>query len=269
MKFSLLKNPVNIFFVLVFVISWTLIYVLFGSEGIPATKENQELIGMTILLGPSVAGLSLIFIYDKLPGLKLLGARLVKVKINVKWYLVALLAAPVTTFLAVLILSFFVENARPTFMITDDIIGSVSLGLIGGLFVGLFEELGWTGFAMPKLLKKYGVFFTGFVIGLVWGAWHFILFWENNSFDELIPFLLLVARLFSWLPAYRILMVWLYKNTSSLFLVILMHLALVASLAIIDPILYGKELLAYILIRAILLWLLAGIIYLKAKQSFG
>ncbi len=269
MKLSLLKNPTTLFFLLVFVISWSLIYILFGSEGIPATKENQEFIGMTILLGPSIAGLLLIILYDKVPGLKLLGSRLVKFKVNIRWYFVALLTAPLTTFLTVLILTFFVENVRPNFMLTDDIMGSVSLGLIGGMFVGFFEELGWTGFAMPKLLKKHGIFYTGLVIGMVWGAWHFILFWEYNSFKDLIPFLLLVARLFSWLPAYRILMVWLYKNTNSHFLVVLMHLALVASLAIIDPILDGKELLIYILIRAIILWVLVGIISFKTAKSLN
>ncbi|WP_340110970.1 CPBP family intramembrane glutamic endopeptidase [Maribellus mangrovi] len=260
------KNQVVLFFVLVFVISWTLIYAIFGSEGIPATKEQQELIGMTILMGPSVAGLLLILLYDNMQGLKLFASGLIRIKVNVKWYLVALLTAPVTTFAGLFINSLFFENAQANFIVTDDLIGLISLGLIGGLFVGFFEEVGWTGFAIPKLLRNHGILYTGLLVGIVWGAWHFILFWEGNSFKELIPFLLLVARLFSWLPAYRILMVWLYKNTNSLFLVIVMHMVLVASLAIIDPVLEGKELLAFIVIRALILWVLVGIVNLITRK---
>lgn len=262
------KNQVVQFFLLVFVISWTLIYAIFGSEGIPATKEQQELIGITILLGPSVSGLLLILLYDNMRGLKLFASGLIRLKVNVKWYLVAFLTAPLTTFAGVFIYSLFFEKAQPNYIITDDLTGLISLGLIGGLFVGFFEEAGWTGFAVPKLLRNHGILFSGLIVGIVWGAWHFILFWESNSFKELVPFLLLVARLFSWLPAYRILMVWLYKNTNSLFLVILMHMALVASLAIIDPILGGKELLAYIVIRALILWAIVGAVYLTTRKSF-
>ncbi|QIA08341.1 CPBP family intramembrane glutamic endopeptidase [Draconibacterium halophilum] len=267
MKPMLHKNQVAIFFLLVFIISWSLIYVIFGSDGIPATKEQQEIIGMTILLGPSIAGLLLLFIYDKLQGLKHLLARLIKLNVNIKWYLVALLTAPLTTFAGLVVFSLFFENVQPNYMTADDFVSILMLGTIGGLFVALFEEIGWTGFAIPRLLRNHGILYTGLIVGIIWGAWHLILFWEDNSFTELVPFLLLIARLFSWLPAYRILMVWLYKNTKSLFLVILMHLALVVSLAVIDPLLYGKELLAYILIRAVILWIIVAIMSLVASKS--
>jgi uncharacterized protein len=269
MKPVLQKNQVVIFFLLVFVISWSFIYAIFGSDGVPATKENQESIGMTILLGPFVAGLVLLFINDRTQGLRHLFSRLIKLKANFKWYLFALLTAPVTTFVGYIIYLLFFEDVQPNFMAEDNIVNILLLGLLGGFFVGLFEEIGWTGFAIPNLLKHHGIFYTGLLVGIIWGAWHFILFWEDNSFSEKIPFLLLLARLFSWLPAYRILMVWLYKNTNSLFLVILMHVALVASIAIIDPVIEGRELLIYILIRALLLWIIVGILYTTARKSLG
>ena len=42
---------------------------------------------------------------------------------------------------------------------------------MAGLMVGIFEELGWTGFAIPRLRLRYNVFTTGIIVGLVWGAW--------------------------------------------------------------------------------------------------
>ena len=52
------------------------------------------------------------------------------------------------------------------------------IGLVVGLVTGIFEELGWTGFAIPRLRLRYGVLTTGLIVGVLWGAWHFLIFWE-------------------------------------------------------------------------------------------
>jgi len=142
------------------------------------------------------------------------------------------------------------------------------MGIVAGLFVGLFEELGWTGFAIPRMKLKYSVLTTGLIVGLLWGAWHFLLFLEADSFSELLPFGLLLARLFSWLPAYRILMIWVYDNTESLFVVILMHASLVATLMVIDPVLSGGSLLTFIIARAVVLWVIAGLVTMARQQKY-
>ncbi|RAJ11511.1 CPBP family intramembrane glutamic endopeptidase [Arenibacter echinorum] len=262
MKSIFSKHPVLIYFALVFIISWSMVVLLFGTKGIPATGELQESIGMTILLGPSISGILLTLIYDKRKGLQIMFSKLLKWKIGLKWYFIALLTAPLTTLLGILLFSFFSENYSPNFVTSDDLFSLISLGIIGGVFVAIFEELGWTGFAIPKLKSRFGVFNTGMIVGILWGAWHFILFWEKDSFSKTLPFLLLILRLFIWLPAYRIIMVWLYDNTSSLLIIVLMHTSLVASLVIIDPTLSNTELMIYILIRAIILWAIVGSIFL-------
>ena len=47
-------------------------------------------------------------------------------------------------------------------------------GIAVGLGAGFFEELGWTGFAVPRLRRRYGVLTTGLIVGVLWGAWHFL-----------------------------------------------------------------------------------------------
>ena len=59
------------------------------------------------------------------------------------------------------------------------------------------------------------------------------MFWQRDSFSAAFPLALLLMQLFSWLPAYRVLMVWLYDRTGSLLLVMLMHASLVAGSSII------------------------------------
>jgi membrane protease YdiL (CAAX protease family) len=67
------------------------------------------------------------------------------------------------------------------------------------------------------------VFTASLLVGAVWGAWHFPLFREADSFSGALPLALLFVRLFAWLPAYRLLMAWIYERTESLLVAMLMH----------------------------------------------
>jgi membrane protease YdiL (CAAX protease family) len=128
--------------------------------------------------------------------------------------------------------------------------------VMAGLAVGLFEEIGWTGFATPRLRSRYSVLITGLLIGVVWGAWHFLPFWESDTFSGAFPLFLLTIRLFSWLPPYRVLMGWVYDHTESLLLSVLMHASLMAGLTIFVPAdLSGTSLAIWILAWAAVLWI--------------
>ena len=75
----------------------------------------------------------------------------------------------------------------------------------------------------------------GLRLGIVWGAWHAPSFSRPDSFAGALPLLLLLAQLFAWLPAYRVLMVWVYERTNSLLVGILMHVSLTATAFILPP----------------------------------
>ena len=51
-------------------------------------------------------------------------------------------------------------------MTTNNKISLALVGFIIGLSAGIFEEIGWTGFAIPELRQKYGVFTTGLILGV-------------------------------------------------------------------------------------------------------
>ena len=252
---SLIKNhQLFIYFILTFFISWGAIYLLAGPNGFPITQDQAMLMGMAILLGPSLAGIVMTALVSGCSGFRDLFSRLVKWRVRGRWYAIALLTAPLSTAAVVGLLSLFSSAFHPNILQSNDKIKLLISAIVGGLFVAFFEELGWTEFAIPRMKRFRGVLGTGVIIGLIWGAWHFPLFWGVNSFTALLPFALLLAKLFSWLPAYRVLMVWIYDHTQSLFLLILMHTILVATLLTLDPMVTGARLLLFIVVRAAVLW---------------
>jgi membrane protease YdiL (CAAX protease family) len=266
------QNPVIVYFTLTFMISWGAVVLVAGPGGIPPSDLDQAVsLGMVLLLGPSTASLLMISLILGNVGFRDLRCRLVKWRVNLHWYLIALLTAPLLS-LVVLLLLFSVVSTEftPRIFTSNDKISLLKLGIMGGIIVAFLEELGWTGFALPKMKQqqKNDVFRTGLILGFIWGAWHFILFWESNTFSgQIFPFLLLVVRLFSWLPAYRILMVWVYSRTESLLVTILMHMSLVWTMTIIDPELSSWTLLSFILARAAILWIVACALQHKVVQE--
>jgi len=252
------RHPVLTYFALTFAISWGAILIVVGPGGIPVTTDQVVVLGLATLLGPSVAGILLTGLASGRLGLRELLSRLLRWRVGARWYAVALLTAPLSTVAVLLALSLLSPEFLPAIFTSDDKATLLLTGIVAGLMVGFFEELGWTGFAVPRLRQHHGVLTTGLIVGLLWGAWHFILFWESDSFSGALPLALLLVRLFSWLPAYRVLMVWVYDRTESLLVAMLMHVCLVASTVIVEPPLTGGALLTYILVRAAVLWVVVA-----------
>jgi membrane protease YdiL (CAAX protease family) len=248
------KRPVLTYFALAFIISWGAILIVVGPGGIPVSAEQFAMLGLAMLLGPSVAGLLLTGLVSGRAGFRELLSRLFGWRVGARWYAVALLTAPLSTAAVLLALSFLSPVFLPAIVTSNDRVSLLLMGIAAALAVGIFEELGWTGFAIPRLRRRHGVLATGLIVGVLWGAWHFLLFWESDSFSGVLPLALLLARLFSWLPAYRVLMVWVYDHTDSLLVAMLMHVSLVASTLVVSPPLTGMPLLTYILVRAAVLW---------------
>jgi membrane protease YdiL (CAAX protease family) len=75
------------------------------------------------------------------------------------------------------------------------------------LFVGLGEETGWRGFALPELQKRYSPFAASLVVGVFWAAWHIPLMGVEFKADVIAPFLLSVL-------AGSVVMAWLFNRTN-------------------------------------------------------
>jgi len=258
------RHPILTYFILTFVFTWGCMAMAVYPDGFPITKEKFETAGalvyVAMLVGPSGAGIFLTGLFDGRIGLRELLSRLTKWRVGARWYAVALLTAPLMIATILLGLSLLSSEFQPAIFSSNDKSAVVLSSIAAGLVVGLFEEIGWTGFAVPRLLKRgYGVLSAGLIVGLVWGAWHFLPFWQEDTFSAAFPLILLLGQLFSWLPPYRILMVWVYDRTESLLVAVLMHASLMAGLSALVPAeLSGTTLLTWILSWAAALWVIVG-----------
>jgi membrane protease YdiL (CAAX protease family) len=263
---SIKKNNVITYFILTVIISWGAIQLLFGFQNLPVSEDQIPLIGIALLLGPFLSSIIMSIIFDGTSGLKNLFSKLAIWKVSIRWYMFVLLLAPLSSIIVLLILSIYSFDFLPIFT-TDNFSSSlIFMGLMSGLMVAFFEELGWTGFSVPKLLEKESVLKTGAIVGIVWGIWHLPPFITDTTFTKGQSLVILLAQLFSWLPAFRILMVWMYKYTKSLLIVVLMHTSLVFSMIAIEPLLEGSNLLIYILAKAVLLWV---VVFVVNKLEFN
>ena len=93
---------------------------------------------------------------------------------GVRWYAVALLTAPLVDDGGTPCALAALPRVSPRIIPSDDKASLLLLGIAAGLVAGIFEELGWTGFAVPRAEARYGVLTTGLIVGVLWGAWHFL-----------------------------------------------------------------------------------------------
>jgi membrane protease YdiL (CAAX protease family) len=264
---SIKTHPLPIYFILAFAISWGAILISVGLDGLPVSEDQLPVLIVAMLLGPSLAGILAAGLTSGREGLRDLFSGLLRWRVSVRWYAIALLTAPLSTAVVLLVLSLFSPEFPAALSTAEDKVALVIMWIAAGIMVGLLEELGWTGFAIPRMRMKHGVFTTGLVVGLLWGAWHFLVNWEADTFTGALPLALLLARLFSWLVAYRVLMVWVYDRTESQLVVTLMHVSLVATTGIIDPVLAGGRLLTFLLVKAIVLWIIVAAVAMTQRRA--
>jgi membrane protease YdiL (CAAX protease family) len=261
------QHPILAFYVLAFSISWAGILLLVGGPvGMPGTSEQVDRLFLVVMLawfaGPSLASLAMTGLVDGRAGLRDLLARSLRWQVGARWLVMALLTAPLVDAATSFALSLASPEYLPNILKTTDkpglLLMAIAYGLIGG---GLLEELGWTGFATPRLRERHGLLGTGIIVGVLWGAYHFsVIFWATGPAGAL-PLVLLGVRLFAWMPAYRVLMVWVYDHTASLLVAMLMHASLTASMFIFQPMtIADPQLLTYLLLFAAVLWALVAVV---------
>jgi membrane protease YdiL (CAAX protease family) len=266
------RHPVAAYFALAFAISWGgALLAVGGSGGMKGTTPGSDprfvYALLAMLAGPSVTGILMTALVDGRQGLRRFSSRLFTFRVKAGWYAVALLTAPAVMIATLFALSLSSPAFLPGIFTSGDKTSLLITGLGVGLSAGICEELGWTGFAIPMMKQRHSVFATGLVVGIWWSAWHlFPNIWSSRAAaGELSMSLFWITTAVSvfvgYLTAFRILMVWVYDHTQSVFVSMLMHLSFTSSLLILNPLgIAGAHLLTYSFTLAGALWVVVGVV---------
>jgi hypothetical protein len=273
------RHPVLMYYALTFTISWGgVLLVIGGPDAIWRINEQFEtllpLVILALLAGPSIMGILSTGIFSGKAGLRDFLSRLLRWRVGARWYAVALLIAPFL-FLAILLpLSQSSTAFLPGLFTAGDKASHLIMGLVTGMAAGFFEELGWTGFTIPRLRQRYSVLATGLIVGFLWAVWHVLvaiwLGFASGSINGALPLASFLLDPFLFLMPFRLVMVWVYDRTGSLLIGMLMHLSLTASARILIPLgAVGGALLTFDLIWAAVLCLIVAVVFVASGRQLS
>lgn len=268
LKVFIARHPIAVYFALTFAISWGGFVAAVGPGAFPGTATQYDpripFVVTAMLAGPSVAGVLLTALLSGTSGLRELMSRLLTWRVDARWYAAALLPAPL------LCAGVLVAQSLPLPVLGENAAAVLTGGLVAGVAV-VFEEIGWTGFAVPRLRRRYGAFATGVVLGVVWGVWHLLqTLWVAGAYagEVALPLFLFlnIAAGTAQLTAFRVLMVRVYDRTHSLLVAWLMHGSLSASsIFLFAPAVTGRRFLASVGIAAVAGWVVVAAVGLAAR----
>jgi len=222
---TLKRHPVPAYFVLAYALSWA----CWIPPAIARTWTSFPFIVFAVAgVGmPGLLGIVLTALLSGTAGLTELFGRLGRVRAPLRWYAVALLLIPALQ-LAAAGIPALLGLATITFAFSG-------FAVLGALSSALLEELGWRGFALPRMQARRPAFTASLLLGVLWGAWHLPLRIAQGlplTAAGLAAFLFTVLLLTAW----AVLFTWVYNNTNgSLFLMVVLHAVIDITPATIQP----------------------------------
>ena len=257
------RYPVGAYFALTYAISWMgalAVAAPYLVRGQAAPKMAGGLMFPAMLLGPCLAAVALTWMIGGKSGLKDLLSRMGRVRVPIRWY-ATLLIPPALVITVLFGLRFLVSPvfAPNTFFV----------GAFFGIVAGFFEEIGWMGYAFPKMIRLHNALSSAVLLGLLWGVWHLpVVDYLGSATPHGRYWFPYFFAFTAAITAMRVLIAWMYINTKSVALAQLMHASYTGSLVVFSPagVTAPQETLWYA-VYAIALWLVVSVVILKTKNE--
>lgn len=264
---SVKRFQLPLFFLLCLVISWT----VWIPQAVTRLSNTQTPVAggsplnMLAVWAPALSAILLSRVMDGKAGLRALFHRLRRWRVAIHWYLFILLYPAAIWFLARAIDALFGRSFEFTIPILTYFPPQqaymVAVALVFAFPNTLGEELGWRGFALPRLQAKYNALVSSIMLGLFWAVWHIPMWLANDTMG------LDLLRSVLTITTYAIIFTWIHNNTGgSVLLAWLFH----ASTTITQYILQIPLTLTDDMVRwgvAILVVVMAGSTHLSRHQE--
>jgi membrane protease YdiL (CAAX protease family) len=260
------RHPLMLFFVLAFAFSWVVwAPAVLLSRGASEPQTSAALLYLGGGLGPMVSAFVVTALAGGSAGVGELLGRVFRWRVEVGWWGVAV-AGPAILFLAAAVISRLLFGGWPElgeFGRSEEFafLGLLPYWAANIVFFGFGEEVGWRGFALPRLQTgRRSALTAALILGLFWAAWHIPLF----SFAMGLKNMGLVAIpgwFFSILIG-SVLLAWIYNSTGgSVLIVAIFHGTL--DIAITSP--AGPQ-LANVMGALVTIWGLAVLVWAGPKN---
>ena len=202
------QHDLVLYFILAYVLSWAIW---------PLVIVNPESSPL-VPFGPLLAAVIVALLAGGWTELRALLGQLLRWRVHPIWYVIALLG-PFVLAAGAAALTVATGAPAPNTAAYTDWLGIAVALLSTIVIVGLFEEVGWRGFALPRLERRLDALWAALVLGIIWAFWHLP---ELISDPGQRPPLQFVV----WILAQSVILAWLYNSTNgSLPIVIICHAA--------------------------------------------
>lgn len=206
------------FFALSFAITWAAFISV--ARWVPAQTATGYALVLFGAYTPGIVALALTARTEGSRGVRALLRRILRVDAPLRLYVLALTYIAVVKVIAA-ILHRLVTGAWPPFGAGSLAVIPFAIALSTPFQAG--EEIGWRGFALPRLADRFGLRIASVLLGVIWAIWHLPQFYIAGADTYHQSFVV-------WAPqvvALSIALAWLYaKSGGSLLLVMLMHSAI-------------------------------------------
>lgn len=219
-----MTRPILKFFSLTYAVSWTFWMAAGAISGgrLPDEPALAALAGALFLLGTFAPALVALALTERAEGRVATRALLNRVfewRVSMRWYVFAIGYFPAIKLSAALTHR-VVTGAWPRFGFEAWYI--IPAAILVSTWVQAGEEIGWRGYALPRLSDRFGLALASVLLGIVWASWHLPLFFVEATSTSGQSFPLYVLQV----TAVSVAAAWLYWRTGgSLLLVMLLHAA--------------------------------------------
>jgi membrane protease YdiL (CAAX protease family) len=213
------RHEVTLFMVLAFAISWSVWPLVLLN---PASSA-------IVPFGPAVAAVVVAGSARGRQGLRDLLGQLLRFRGRLRWFGLAVVLPAIAITLAAVGATVLGAQSPDAPTAADWIVLPATI-LSTVILVGLFEEIGWRGFALPALQVRLGFLGAALVVGVTWALWHLpLLISDPTRQRPAAQFVILVV-------AQSVVFAYVYGRTrGSLPVVILLHACINSSVQFVFP----------------------------------
>jgi len=212
-----------VFFALAYALSWSWVIPLAAAHQIVRRGEGWPT-HYPALFGPAIAAVAVTAWTMGRPGVRDLLARMVRWRVPLRWWLVAV--SPAVFLGLALIAMIAAGKTLPGVAEFGQFSGIPAIGLVAVLlliFVGAVgEEAGWRGYALPRLQRRFSPLTSSVILAVLWFGWHVPQFFVIATYRDFAPFQ--YVGFFLGLTCGAVVLTWLYNRSGgSILLVAIWH----------------------------------------------